>query len=123
MNSTAPIAQAARVGPVASAAPLIGARPAPYGSHMKGRTGGSEWVGGRVLMPAYVVEAEPFRPELILWLELPADLVVGSQLLDPKKPAVHLGDTLLAAMARPTPARLADRDACAWRRRPRRRGP
>jgi len=71
----------------------------------RGASGGSaprrEWVGGRVPMPGYVRGEEPFRPELILWLELPDDLVVGQRVVDPRDPAHDAGTTLLAAMRAP----------------------
>jgi hypothetical protein len=64
-------------------------------------TGVSEWVGGRLTSPFYVIEPEPYRPEMILWLELPEDFVVASALVDPSGPAVSFSDTLLDAMASP----------------------
>jgi len=79
--------------------------------------GAHEWVGGRVTAPFYVTEPEPYRPEMILWLELPEDLIVASTLLDPEGPPVSFGDTLLDAMASPLagpprrPARLRVADA------------
>jgi hypothetical protein len=64
-------------------------------------TGVSEWVGGRLTSPFFVTEPEPYRPEMVLWLELPEDFVVASVLVDPNGPAVSFGDTLLDAMASP----------------------
>jgi hypothetical protein len=61
----------------------------------------AEWVGGRLTLPLYVTEAEPFRPEVVLWLELPDDFVVGQQLIDPNGPPLSFGETLLQAMASP----------------------
>ncbi len=43
-----------------------------------------EWVGGRILAPAYVTDGEPYPVELLLWLELPDDLVLGVEVLDPQ---------------------------------------
>ncbi|MCK4304272.1 MAG: SEC-C domain-containing protein, partial [Candidatus Eisenbacteria sp.] len=60
-----------------------------------------EWVGGRILSPFYITEGEPYRPELILWVELPDDIVVSFTLVDPKEAPVSLGDTLLDAIASP----------------------
>ena len=60
-----------------------------------------EWVGGRMLMTAYVGGEQPFRPELLLWLELPDDLVVGQAVVDPRDPAIDLGRSLLDAMQAP----------------------
>ena len=61
----------------------------------------SEWVGGRLTLPFYIQEPEPFRPELVLWLELPDGLVVGHELIDPHGPPLSIGDTLRQAMASP----------------------
>ena len=63
----------------------------------------AEWVGGRFLLPAYVMEDEPFRPELALWLELPAGLVVGHGLASGKSAEGPLEQALRDALARPTP--------------------
>ncbi len=49
----------------------------------------------------YVTEGSPYRPELILWLEIPADLVVGYMLLDPREPPVSVTDALLDALRNP----------------------
>jgi hypothetical protein len=63
--------------------------------------GTPEWVGGRLLAPAYITEDEPYRPEIILWLELPDELVVWSELVDPNGPPMSFAATLLDAMAAP----------------------
>ena len=63
----------------------------------------AEWVGGRFLLPAYVMDEEPFRPELALWLELPAGLVVGHGLASGKGAEGVLQQALRDALARPTP--------------------
>ena len=79
--------------------------------------GTREWVGGRVTAPFTITEPESYRPEMILWLELPEDLIVASTLLDPEGPSVSFGETLLDAMASPLaglprrPARLRVSDA------------
>ena len=76
-----------------------------------------EWVGGRLSTPAYITEPEPYRPEMILWLELPGDYIVASTLIDPDQPPVSFGRTLLDAMASPMvgparrPARIRVADA------------
>ena len=78
-----------------------------------------EWVGGRLLSPFYITEGGPYRPELILWLELPEDLVVSFTLVDPKEAPVSLGDTLRDAIASPLvgpprrPSRVRVADAAA----------
>jgi hypothetical protein len=60
-----------------------------------------EWVGGRITVPVYIAETEPYRPEMVLWLELPEGYVVGQTLTDPTGPPLSFRDTLLRAMAAP----------------------
>ena len=62
--------------------------------------GTPEWVGGTLLPPFFVTEGEPYRPELVVWMDLPSGLVVGHHLQDPKAP-VEFGATLTGAMERP----------------------
>jgi hypothetical protein len=70
--------------------------------NQKGRaTGTVEWVGGRLTTPFYITEDDPYRPVVVLWLELPDDLVVGYRLIGPKEPPGSFGETLLGAMASP----------------------
>ena len=38
-----------------------------------------EWVGGQLAAPAYVTAGKLYRVEVILWLELPDDVVVGTE--------------------------------------------
>ncbi len=84
---------------------------------MRKLAGTREWVGGRATAPVYITEPESYRPEMILWLELPEDLVVASTLIDPEGPPVSFGETLLDAMASPLagpprrPARVRVADA------------
>ncbi|HUP59664.1 MAG TPA: SEC-C domain-containing protein [Thermoanaerobaculia bacterium] len=60
-----------------------------------------EWVGGRYRLPAELRDGDAvIRPEVILWLELPSDLLVGSTLIHPRNP-VSAADSLEAAMQRP----------------------
>ncbi|HVV52844.1 MAG TPA: SEC-C domain-containing protein [Polyangia bacterium] len=59
-----------------------------------------EWVGGRLLPPFFITEGEPYRPELIVWMDLPSGLVVGHHLQDRKAP-VEFGATLQQSMDRP----------------------
>jgi len=78
---------------------------------------GCEWVGGRVLSPFYVTEDDPFRPEMILWLEMPEELILYGTMIDPAGPAVSLSEALAEAMEsplvgpprRPSRIRVADR--------------
>lgn len=69
----------------------------------------AEWVGARVTLPLYITEGEPYRPEAVIWLELPSGLIIGWTLIDPEKPA-SFTDTLREAMRHPhagTPRRPA----------------
>jgi len=61
----------------------------------------TEWVGGRVASPFYVTEGTPYRPEMILWLELPQDLIVHFKLGSPKESPLSLAAALTEAMASP----------------------
>jgi hypothetical protein len=60
-----------------------------------------EWVGGRLVSPFYITEGTPYRPEMILWLEMPDDLILHSVVIDPKAVPVSFGETLLQAVATP----------------------
>jgi hypothetical protein len=73
--------------------------------------GPCEWVGGKILTPFYVTEDGPYRPEMILWLELPEGPIVFTSLLDPKQRPPTFGGTLLQAMKSPMagPPRKPDR--------------
>ena len=77
----------------------------------------SEWIGGRYMFPVKVCEGDTvIQPEIILWLELPSVVLVGSSIVDPRKP-VLFGETLTEAMRRPAqgsprrPARIRVADA------------
>src|SRR5216684_1452627 len=59
-----------------------------------------EWAGGRAPMPAYVMEEQPYRPDVILWCEAPEGLIVGHDVVDPHAP-VSFADSLRGAMAKP----------------------
>lgn len=69
-----------------------------------GRSAPREWVGGRLLAPLYITEPDrpPYRPELILWFELPEGFVVGQAIIDPQEPPISFGQTLRDAMRAPT---------------------
>jgi hypothetical protein len=60
-----------------------------------------EWVGGRLTSPFYVLEPEPYRPEVILWLELPDDLIIACEMIDPAGPPVSFAESLRLAMRTP----------------------
>jgi hypothetical protein len=67
------------------------------GKHGKRR----EWVGGRVLPPFYVTEGGLRRPELILWLEMPEQVVVFFELTEPGADPGSFGASLVKAMESP----------------------
>ncbi len=73
-----------------------------------------EWIGGRFAAPFFVEDDEegcdPFRPEVVLWIEESSGLIVGQQLLDPEDAAGALGRVLREAMRAPLigPARRPD---------------
>ncbi|HEY3352142.1 MAG TPA: plasmid pRiA4b ORF-3 family protein [Polyangia bacterium] len=60
-----------------------------------------EWVGGRVRAPFYITEGEPYRPELVLWLEVSSGLIVGSSAVRPEDPAEVVAAALAAAVQAP----------------------
>jgi hypothetical protein len=60
-----------------------------------------EWVGGRVLLPDWIDEAGGFQPELLLWLELPSDLIVAAELRDPRRGQPTFARVLRQALTAP----------------------
>ncbi len=71
------------------------------GSSRKSPGQAREWVGGRALAPVWVGTDEPRRPEIVLWVELPSELVVGCTLTDPVAEPVPFARTLREAIAHP----------------------
>jgi len=60
------------------------------------------WVGGRFSSPFFITgEGEPYRPEVIVWMELPSGMVVGHRLIDPRGEPVPFAATLEEAMREP----------------------
>lgn len=60
-----------------------------------------EWIGGRYTFPATIRDGDSvLRPEVILWLELPSGILVGSGIIDPRKP-MSFAESLDEAMRRP----------------------
>jgi uncharacterized protein DUF6930 len=57
----------------------------------------SEWVGGRYTLPE--AAADGIHPEVFLWLELPAEVIVGSFVVNPEM--ASFSESLAAAMAEP----------------------
>ncbi len=80
------------------------------------RASGREWVGGCFALRGWLVGDPPFEPEVILWLELPEGVVVGSTIVDPREREPSFAQALRKAMAepmigrkrRPTRIRVAD---------------
>jgi hypothetical protein len=61
-----------------------------------------EWVGGLGLMPSYVTgEGEPFRPEILLWLNAEG-AILGTEMARPSELVRTAGEHLSNAMERPT---------------------
>ena len=60
-----------------------------------------EWVGGRRLMPSYVMEDKPYRPELVIWLDVTNDLILASEVLKPGEPLSVEAELLASAMKTP----------------------
>ena len=60
-----------------------------------------EWVGARLQSPFYVTEGGPYRPEMLVWLELPTEIIVSMTLLDPEGPPKSLTQALREAIAAP----------------------
>jgi len=68
----------------------------------RARGGRCEWIGGRFTAPFFVDDGpEPYRPELILWIEEPSGLVVGQDVIAPDDAEGALGRALLEAMEGP----------------------
>lgn len=61
-----------------------------------------EWIGGRIESPFVVTDRpEPYRLDLVLWLELPVDLVVGQKLVPPEAPEGAVGEVLRETLRSP----------------------
>ena len=84
--------------------------------HVKHRAS-QEWIGGRFPAPFYVRDREaPYRPDLVLWMELPDGFIVGQAVVGPEDTEGALARTLRGAMTqpgvgpprRPTSIRVAD---------------
>ena len=60
-----------------------------------------EWIGGRYTLSRNIQEnGELIRPAVILWIELPRLIIVGSKMFDSREP-VSFAQTLSEAMAHP----------------------
>lgn len=65
------------------------------------REDAAEWVGARLTLPFYITEAEPYRPQAILWVDLSDATVVGWRMIDPGGPPVSFAGTLEEIMRAP----------------------
>ncbi len=62
-----------------------------------------EWVGGRFATPIYVTDRnEPYRPDVVLWLELPDGFLVGQAIVGPDDPDGAVARALRSAMTQPS---------------------
>src|SRR6266540_2714214 len=94
-------------------------RPGSHSAHRRGRP--VEWVGGRITLPVYITEGQPYRPEAVMWFELPSELVLGFSMIDPTKSPPSFSDTLRGVLSaplagpprRPTRVRVADQTLAA----------
>lgn len=93
----------------------MGRRSRPKGSARKrGGRGGSEreWVGGLLSPPFFVTDRdEPYRPGLVVWMDVRDGLVVGSDVVEAESIEGAVARSLLVAMAHPLagPPRRPDR--------------
>jgi len=69
-----------------------------------------EWVGGRFSAPYYVDEGDPYRPDIVLWIDATNDLIVGLHMDRPPvsddEVAAVVVRTLAGPVAVPSPARI-----------------
>ena len=61
-----------------------------------------EWIGGRVSPPVFIHDRpEPYRPDLVLWMELPDGFVVGQAVVMPEDTDGAVARTLRSALTQP----------------------
>ena len=61
-----------------------------------------EWIGGRLSPPLFIQDRDdPYRPELVMWLEQPSGLVVGEEVVATEEAEGAVARVLLAALERP----------------------
>ena len=61
-----------------------------------------EWIGGRLSTPFFIHDREePYRPDIVLWMELPEGFVVGQAIVMPEDAAGSVARTLRKAMTQP----------------------
>ena len=61
-----------------------------------------EWIGGRLSTPFFIRDREePYHPDIVLWMELPEEFVVGQAVVVPEDAAGSVARTLRSAMTQP----------------------
>lgn len=78
----------------------------------RGERGDREWVGGCLSPPFFITDRdEPYRPGLVVWMELPDGLVLSQDLVAPENTGGAVGTALRAALEQPLvgPPRRPDR--------------
>ena len=61
-----------------------------------------EWIGGRLQTPFFVQDREePYRPDIVLWLELPEGSIVGQAVVTPEDTGGAVARTLRSALTQP----------------------
>ena len=88
-----------------------GARSRVQGGRRRERVG-REWVGGCLSPPFFVTDRdEPYRPGLVVWMDVDDGLVVAHQVVAPESAEGAVGRALAEAMERPLagPPRRPDR--------------
>ena len=91
-------------------------RPLGKRKRREARDGSREWIGGLLATPIFVTDADPYRVQLAVCVELPDDLIVA---MDPVGPdavegavgrvlAAALREPLIGAPRRPQRVRIAD---------------
>jgi hypothetical protein len=54
----------------------------------------TEWVGGRYELPFWITEDEPYRPELVFWLDVGTGIALGHRVVHPEEPEECVIDIL-----------------------------
>ena len=61
-----------------------------------------EWIGGRLSPPFFIHDREePYRPDIVIWVELPEGLIVGQDVVVPEDSDGAVARTLRGAMTQP----------------------
>ena len=63
---------------------------------------GTEWVGGRSSAPIYITDGEPYRPDLVLWLDAGAHTILSSRVAHPAESAAAVAGCLADALRKPS---------------------